>query len=103
MRGFLAGRLRGNSTLVATLAYRYPVLALVEGELFTALGNAFADHLQDVAPERFFLNWGVGLRTTFARDAAIAATVAFASNRFDDPAFRIADATRVSLGVIHGF
>jgi hypothetical protein len=50
-----------------------------------------------------FLNWGVGLRTTFARDAAIAATLAFASNRLDDPAFRIADATRVSLGVIHGF
>lgn len=103
MRGFLAGRLRGNSTLVATLEYRYPVLALVEAELFTALGNAFADHLEDVAPGRLFLNWGVGLRTTFARDAAIAATIAFASNRLDDPAFRIADATRVSLGVIHGF
>jgi len=103
MRGFLAGRLRGNSTLVATAEYRYPVLALVEGELFTALGNAFADHLADVSPGRFFLNWGVGLRTTFARDTGIAATIAFASNRLDDPAFRIADATRISLGVIHGF
>jgi hypothetical protein len=103
MRGFLAGRLRGNSTLVTTLQYRYPVLALVEAEIFTALGNAFGDHLEDVALERFFLNWGVGLRTTFARDAAIAATIAFASNRLDDPAFRIVDATRISLGVIHGF
>jgi hypothetical protein len=103
MRGFLAGRLRGPSTFVATLQYRYPVWSFLEGELFSSAGNAFLGHLDGWQPGRLFLNWGMGLRTTFARDAAIALTVAFASNRFDAAHFDPFDGIRVSLGVIRGF
>jgi len=103
MRGFLAGRLRGSSTLVGTIQYRYPVGTFLDGELFSSVGNAFPGHLDGFEVQRLFLNWGLGLRTTFARDAAISATLAFASNRFDATDFHLVDATRVSLGVIHGF
>ena len=103
MRGFLAGRLRGPSTLVTTLQYRYPVAAFVEGDLFAAVGNAFGEHLAGFAPERLFLNWGMELRTTFVRDVAIALTVAFASNRLDSQDFDAVDVRRISVGVIHGF
>jgi hypothetical protein len=103
MRGFLGGRLRGASTLAGTVQYRYPVTGFLEGELFSGVGNAFPGHLDGIALSRLFLSSGVGLRTTFARDASIAFTVAIASNRFDAPDFTLAEETRVSLGVIHGF
>ena len=103
MRGFLGGRLRGPSTVVGTLQYRYPVGNFLEGELFSALGNAFLGHLDGFAVQRLFLSWGMGLRTTFTRDASIALTVAFASDRLDSPAFSAANEMRLSLGVIHGF
>ena len=103
MRGFLAGRLRGSSTLVATVQYRYPVGNFLDGELFSSVGNAFSGHLDGLQIQRLFLNWGLGLRTTFTRDASISVTLAFASNRFDSTRLNPVDATRVSLGVIHGF
>ena len=103
MRGFLTGRLRGPSTIVASLQYRYPVSSFIEGELFSSLGNAFAGHLDGFELQRLFLNWGLGLRTTFSRDASIALTVAVASNRLDSTSFDPVDSTRLSLGVIHGF
>jgi hypothetical protein len=103
MRGFLGGRLRGDSSFTTTLLYRYPVASFLEGELFSSLGNTFAGHLQGFEPGRLFLNWGMGLRTTFARDASITVTLALASNRLDAPQFDPVDATRVSFGVIHGF
>jgi outer membrane protein assembly factor BamA len=103
MRGFLAGRLRGSSTLVGTLSYRYPVGNFLDGELFSSVGNAFPGHLDGFAVRRLFLNWGFGLRTTFTRDASFSLTLAFASNRFDASDFTPVDATRFSIGVIHGF
>jgi hypothetical protein len=103
MRGFLAGRLRGTSTVAGTLEYRYPVGGLLEGELFSGLGNAFMGHLDGFAVRRLFLSSGVGLRTTFTRDASIALTVAIASNRLDSPDFHPFEERRVSVAVIHGF
>jgi hypothetical protein len=103
MRGFLGGRLRGTSTVATTISYRYPVGNFLDGELFSSVGNAFPGHLDGFAVQRLFLNWGFGLRTTFARDASFFLTLAFASNRFDDSDFNPVDATRFSIGVIHGF
>ena len=103
MRGFLGGRLRGPSTATAVLQYRYPIAAFADAELFSSVGNAFFGHLDGFSPGRLFLNNGAAIRTTFSRESSIALTVAFASNRFDDPSFRVVDATRVSMGVIHGF
>jgi hypothetical protein len=103
MRGFLGGRLRGSSSVVGTFQYRYPVGNFLDGELFSSVGNAFPGHLDGIELQRLFLNWGFGLRTTFTRDASISLTFAFASNRFDAGDFNPFDATRFSLGVIHGF
>ena len=103
MRGFLGGRLRGPSTVVGTIQYRYPFWTFVDAELFSSLGNAFAGHLDDFGFGRLFVNIGMGLRTTFARDSSISLTLASASNRLDSSDFRLIDATRFSVGVIHGF
>ena len=50
MRGFAAGRLRGDSTFVAELQYRYTVSAYLDAELFSSVGNAFDGHLRDLEP-----------------------------------------------------
>lgn len=103
MRGFLAGRLRGSSTLVATLQYRYPFWAFFDAELFSSVGNAFDRHLGGLRPQRLFWSNGLGVRTTFARDSSIALTLACASNRLDAPSFDPFDSVRFSVGVIRGF
>jgi outer membrane protein assembly factor BamA len=94
MRGFLAGRFLGDSTLEATLSYRYPVWSILDAEIFTGVGNAFEGHYgidegidggtnARFSFERLYFNAGIGLRTTFARDSAIQILLAFGTNRFD--------------------
>jgi hypothetical protein len=103
MRGFLGGRLRGRSTVVATAQYRYAFWTFADAELFSSLGNAFGSHLDDFAFDRLFLNMGAALRTTFTRDTSMTVTLAFGSNRLDAADFRLMDTTRFSFGVIHGY
>jgi hypothetical protein len=103
MRGFLNGRLRGPSTVTAALEYRYPCWTFLDAELFTEVGNAFAGHFDGFAPERLFLSYGFALRSNIAPQTPVGITVAFASNRFDDPAFRLLDVTRFTVGVSHAY
>lgn len=103
MRGFLSGRLRGDSAFAAGAQYRYPFWTYLDAELFASAGNVFPGHLSGFGPQRLFLNYGVALRTTYSRDTSLALTAAVATNRLDDPAFRLVDSTRFSVGVNRGF
>jgi hypothetical protein len=103
MRGFLGGRLRGDSTITATVQYRYPFWTYLDAEIFSGVGNAFTGHLAGLRPSRLFASYGLALRTVFARDTSIALTLAAASRRFDDPEVDFLDTTRLSVGVTHGF
>lgn len=103
MRGFLNGRLRGPSTATAAVEYRYPCWMFLDGELFTEVGNAFGERLDGFAPERLFLSYGFALRSNIAPQTPIGLTMAFASNRFDSPAFRLLDVTRFTIGVSHAY
>jgi hypothetical protein len=103
MRGFLNGRLRGPSTATAALEYRYPCWIFLDAELFTEVGNAFGERLEGFAPERLFLSYGFALRSNVAPQTPIGLTVAFASNRFDSPGFRLLDVTRFTVGVSHAY
>ena len=103
MRGFLNGRLRGPSTVTAALAYRYPCWIFLDAELFTEVGNAFGEKFDGFAPERLFLSYGFALRSNVAPQTPVGLTVAFASNRFDSPAFRLLDVTRFTVGVSHAY
>jgi hypothetical protein len=103
LRGFYAGRFRDQSTLAATLQYRYPVWAYVDGELFAGVGNAYPGHLRGFAPSTLYLSYGGGLRSTFSRDVSIVATIAAGTRRFDDGGFRAVDATQLLLAAVHGF
>lgn len=63
MRGFREDRLIGKSAAVATLEYRYPIWAFLDGALDVSLGNVFSEHLRDFSPDLLRLSWTAGVRT----------------------------------------
>jgi hypothetical protein len=103
MRGFIDGRLRGGSAVLAEVQYRYPIASLVDAELFSGVSNAFAGHLDGFGPRRLYVDYGLTLRTYTARDSWWGLTLAFGSNRLDSPSFAPADLVRFSAGFNQGF
>jgi hypothetical protein len=103
MRGFLAGRLRGPSTITGALQYRYPFSSFLDAELFSEVGNAFGTHLDGFDVRQLFLSYGTAWRRVFTGDTSIALTLAFATSRFDDAQFSWFDGVRLAIGVNNGF
>jgi hypothetical protein len=103
MRGFIDGRIRGQSAVLMEAQYRYPIATLVDAELFSGLSNAFAGHLDGFGPRRLYWDYGLTLRTYTARDAWWGVTFALGSNRLDSPSFAAADFFRFSAGFNQGF
>jgi hypothetical protein len=103
MRGFLAGRMRGDSAFLAEVQYRYAIWSFADAELFSGVGNTFEGHLQGLRPSTLFWNSGLSLRTTFSRDSSWAVGVAMGSTRFDAADFAVADHVRLFAGLNQGF
>jgi hypothetical protein len=103
MRAFIDGRIRGQSAVLGEVQYRYPIASLVDAELFSGLGNAFAGHLDGFGARRLYWDYGLTLRTYTSRDSWWGATLALGSNRLDSPSFNAADFVRVSAGFNQGF
>ena len=68
MRGFRAGRLMGRSAAVATLEYRWPIWAILDGSAQVAMGNVFGAHLEDFDADLMRLAFTFGIRTAGERD-----------------------------------
>jgi hypothetical protein len=103
MRGFLAGRMRGNSAFLAELQYRYAIWTFVDAELFTGLGNTFDGHLDGFRPGALFWTSGLSLRTNLSRDSSWGVGVALGSSRLDAADFTAADHVRLFAGLNQGF
>ena len=102
MRGFLFGRLRGNSAFVLTANYRYPVWSFLDAELFTSLGNVFGERFAGFDPRHMFLNWGLGLKTNNSRETSFDILLGFGTNRLDSATIEL-DSIRFTVGLNHGF
>ena len=102
MRGFLLGRLRGQSAFVMTASYQYPIWTFLDANLFIGVGNTFNGRYEDFHFKRMYLNFGFGLRSNFTRDAAIELAFAFGSNRFDSDDYKL-ETFRFVFGVNQGF
>jgi hypothetical protein len=104
MRGFLTGWFHGDSALVTTLDYRYPVHTMVDANLFVSLGNAFNGRFERLHAKRLAMSWGVGLRTNTSREVSFDLMVAFGTNRIEhwDDDFNV-DHVRVVAGINQGF
>lgn len=61
--GFLPGRVRDRSALVAQLGWHWPVFSYLDGLLAVSVGNVFGPHLDGFAMDLLRMSAGLGLRT----------------------------------------
>jgi hypothetical protein len=103
MRGFVYGRMRGESGLVAALEYRYPIWAWLDADIFVEAGNAFGRHLQGFAMDKLAMSWGLALRSSKSRDYSFDVLLGFGSTPFDAPRFKVLDYVHFGVGITTGF
>ncbi|WP_437935262.1 hypothetical protein [Sorangium sp. So ce341] len=86
MHGFREGRLRGRSAAAATLEYRYPIWAFLDGTVQVAAGNVFSEHLRDFELDLLRMSFVLGLRTSSARDHSFDVLIGSATETFEQGA-----------------
>lgn len=101
MRGYFPGRLVGRSALVASMHYVWPIAPWLGGNIESAAGNVFDEHLQGFRVRRLRFSGDVGLSSARVRDYPIEALFGLGSETFEHGG-RI-DSVRVNLSVNHDF
>lgn len=102
MRGFQPGRLLGSSAVAATLEYRWPIWAFIDGTLQAAVGNTFDEpHLEDFELEKLRFSFVGGLRSPNHRDHSFNFLIGFGTNTFEQGGG--ASAFRLLFGGTTGF
>jgi len=99
LRGFLPGRFTGESSLVYSIDYSFPLLAYADLMLFAEAGNAFLGFFEGFAHDELVLDWGTGLRTSFSREMKLFLGVGFGTNQIEDYDEFAVESTRVFAGV----
>ena len=61
--GYIQGRLRDRSAIVAQLGWHWPVFSYLDGLLAVSVGNVFGPHLQDFSFDLMRLSAELGLRS----------------------------------------
>jgi hypothetical protein len=85
MRGFKPNRLLGSSAIAATLEYRWPIWAFIDGTMQAAVGNAFAgSHLDDFDPELLRFSFIGGVTSPERRNRVLNLLVGFGTDTFAD-------------------
>lgn len=101
MPAYLPGRLVGQSALIGTLQYTWPVWAAIQGYTQVAVGNVFSRHFEDLSPDLLRGNLGIGLRSTSSRDHALEVLFAVGTETFEDR-FEV-NSFRLRIGGTSGF
>lgn len=86
LRGFIRGRLIGESAAALFLEYRWPVWVWIDGTLQLAVGNAFGADFGDFELDRLRLSAAIGVRTSNARDHSFDILVGFGTDTFEQGA-----------------
>lgn len=98
--GFITGRLRGDSAVLAELHYRYPIAYYVDAQWTLSAGNVFGERFAGLSVGAMTGTFGVGLRTRRAGFLPLEVTFAFGTSRFEEP-FEL-QAIRVYFGTVEG-
>lgn len=84
MRGFKPGFLLGSSAIAATLDYRWPIWAFLDGTLQASVGNSFAEtHLEDFDAEKLRFSFLGGIRSPNHRDHSFNLLIGFGTSTFE--------------------
>jgi Omp85 superfamily domain len=104
LRGYFSGRFRGDSAVVASAQYQYPIWWMLDAYLFVSVGNAFGDHFHDFRFRKLVMSWGVGIRTNASKSVSFDILVAFGSNQLGQWAQQFElDDVRLIFGINQGF
>lgn len=98
--GFIWGRFRGDTALLAELQYRYPIAYFVDAQWTLSAGNVFGPRFEGLSVGDMTGTIGVGLRTRRAGFGPLEVTFALGTSRFDQP-FGF-EGLRVYLGTTEG-
>jgi hypothetical protein len=101
MRGYLYGRLIDRSAAIATLKYRWPIWAFLDGAAQVAVGNVFSRNLENFKPSLLRLSSAIGIETTGAPDHTFEILAGFGTETFADNAK--VDSFRLVFGGNRGF
>jgi hypothetical protein len=83
MRAYLAGRLIDRSAFVATLEYRWPVWAVLDGTMKAEFGNVFDAHLDGFAVNLLRFSGSIGLQTAGVSDNPLQILFGIGSETFE--------------------
>jgi len=87
MKGFKPGRLIGQSATTATVAYRWPIWAFLDGVMEAAVGNVWAEpHMEDFDPELLRFSFVGGIRSPNHRDHSFNLLLGFGTETFAEGA-----------------
>ena len=101
MPGFRAGRLYGESALVTTLRYSWPIWIWLNGSLQAAVGNVFEERLEGLDVERMRFSGAIGIESSGSRDSIFQALVGFGTETFESGAEL--EVLRLTVGARSGF
>jgi hypothetical protein len=101
MPGFRAGRLYGESALVTTLRYSWPIWIWLNGSLQAAVGNVFGERLEGLDAQRMRFSGAVGIESSGSRDSIFQALVGFGTETFESGAKL--EVLRLTVGARSGF
>ena len=101
MRGFYPGRLRDRSAAIATIHYRWPIWAWLDGSLQMSAGNVFGDHLALFQASRTRVAAAVGIESVGARDGSFELLVGAGTETWERG--HQLDSLRIQLGTNRGF
>jgi hypothetical protein len=100
MTGYLPGRLRDRSALVARLAWHWPVFAFVDGVAAVAFGNVFDAHLGNFNPDLLRLSAEAGFESRGSGNSGFVFVMGIGTETFRD-GFQLTS-FRLSFGVKYG-
>lgn len=86
MRGFRESRLLGRTAAAATLEYRYPIWAFLDGSVSGAVGNVFGEHFDELDPDLLRMAFWGGVRSSEARDHSFDFLIGFGTETFEQGA-----------------
>ena len=84
MRGFKPGFLLGSSAIAATVDYRWPIWAFLDGTMQASVGSSFLEpHLEDFDVEKLRFSFLGGIRSPNHRDHSFNLLLGFGTNTFE--------------------
>lgn len=102
LRGYVADRARGESTLLTSFQYTYPVWAFMDGFVFYEVGNAYDGTFEDASFGSMVSSFGMGLRSNGDRDVQFSLLFGAGTTPFDADDYGI-QSTRILFGAQRGF